>query len=126
MPVGLVTWALWTGAVGDMMLQVLVARGFGGSTGWGLKSYFQQHGSREAIFVAAGMLGLFYAVYEALGLPKKWYWIALYSIILDLLFRVFRIFPSLDGYYRHLNYFWSAVWAIIPMLIPFFLFQKFK
>ena len=28
------------------------------------------------------------------------------------------IFPSLKGYYSHLNYFWSAVWGAIPLMLP--------
>lgn len=122
----LVIFALATGAIGDLLLQVLVNKaGMGGPTGWGLKPYFRQHGSGEAICTAAGMLGLFYALYILLKLPLKWWAIALYSIVLDLVFRKFRLFQSLDGYYAHLNYFWSAIWAIIPMLIPFFLWQRF-
>ena len=122
----LVSWALLTGAIGDFLLQMMVKQGMGQPDGWGLKPYFARHGPAESIFLAAGMMGLFYAAYVALGLPLNLVWLAVYGILLDLAFRVFRIFPSLDGYYQHLNYFWSAVWGAIPLVVPFLLWKKFQ
>lgn len=110
--------ATLVGFFGDAILQLLVKYNMGGSTGWGLKPYFKQHGSMEAMFTAAGMMALFFVIYVATGLPLKLQYLAIYGIILDLLFRKANLFPSLKGYYNHLNYFWSAVWGAIPMMIP--------
>ena len=111
------------GFVGDALLQfgsnVLK---LGGQTGWGLKSYFAQHGSSESVFIAGGMMTLFYVIYlDFLKLPPVWYYLAIYGIILDYIFRITMLFPSLKGYYKHLNYFWSAFWGAVPMLIPLFI-----
>ena len=116
----IITIATMTGFFGDLSLQFLSRYG----TGWGLRPYFQQHGPAEALCIASGMMALFYILYvDVLKLPPNIYYLALYGVILDLLFRKFRIFPSLDGYYRHLNYFWSAVWGIIPMIIPYLIYK---
>ena len=34
-----------------------------------------------------------------------------------------RLFQSLDEYYKHMNYFWSAFWGVIPMIIPLIIFK---
>jgi hypothetical protein len=108
------------GFIGDFLLQLLTHYGFGGPTGWGLNEYFQQHGSQESLYIAGGMMGLFYIIYEyGLRLEYKPIPLIIYGIVLDYLFRVFMIFPSLKGYYNHLNHFWSAVWGAIPMLLPY-------
>jgi hypothetical protein len=107
-----------TGFLGDAGLQFMVARGFGGPTGWGLKPYFAQHGAVESLFIAGGMLSLFYILYLYV-LPPTVQDLALYGVLLDLVFRRLSIFPSLAGYYAHLNYFWSAFWGAVPMLMPY-------
>lgn len=118
------------GFTGDALLQILT-KFMGGNSGWGLKPYFKQHGSIESLFIAGGMLAIFYIIFiyifvDIFCVPLTWYSICIYAITLDLLFRISMIFPSLKGYYNHLNYFWSAIWAIIPMIIPFLLFLLFK
>ena len=115
-----------TGFLGDALLQFLTKNmGLGGQSGWGLKSYFKQHGSIEALFVASGMMSLFYVFYLfILGLQPTLYSLAIYGIILDLLFRKTMWFPSLKGYYNHLNYFWSAFWGAIPMILPLLILQS--
>ena len=129
----LVAWAAITGALGDATLQVMVKNGWGGGDrGWGLKAYFAQHGPGEAICVAAGMMALFFVIWvdilaPVLRLqPDNLLAVAIYGVILDLLFRKFRIFPSLDGYYASLNYFWSGFWGVIPMIIPVVLSKMFS
>ncbi len=125
----LVSIACLTGFFGDAILQVL-SRFMGGPTGWGLKPYFQQHGAAESLAIAAGMMALFYILYiDILQIPitaGSWrqtaLYLAIYGIVLDYIFRKFNIFPSLAGYYAHLNYFWSAFWGAVPMLIPFIIF----
>lgn len=114
----LIILAFFTGFVGDMLLQLGVNYKIGD---WGLKRYFEQHGVYESLHIAGAMLALFYMLYLYTGLKVSYLNIAIYAILLDLAFRKFRIFPSLDGYYKHLNYFWSAFWAIVPMLIPLIL-----
>jgi hypothetical protein len=120
----IITNATLTGFIGDASLQLLTSKGLGGPTGWGLNSYFSQHGPIESLFIAAGMMAVFYIVYMyILKLPLKPTYLAVYGIVLDYLFRRFRLFPSLDGYYHHLNYIESAIWGAIPMVIPFFMYQ---
>ena len=119
----LVAIAALVGFVGDALLQIMVEQGMGGKTGWGLKEYFSHQGRAEALFTAAGMMAIFYAIYMALNLPLTVPCLAVYGIVLDLLFRKLRIFPSLDGYYKALNVFWSGVWGAIPMVLPLVIFQ---
>ena len=119
----IVSIAVLTGFFGDLLLQFFTKyTNLGGSTGWGLISYFEHHGSGEALCIAAGMMGLFYILY-LFFLPLDYTFLALYGIVLDLLFRKTNLFPSLKGYYAHLNYFWSAVWGAIPMMLPYFIFN---
>ena len=115
----LVSLACFTGFVGDFLLQTGVKMGLGGPTGWGLKEYFSLHGSAESLFIAGGMMSLFYALFLLSGLAVNYKNLALYGIFLDLLFRKLMIFPSLKGYYEFFNYFWSAVWGVIPLCLPF-------
>lgn len=118
----LVAIAATVGFIGDILLQIGVFNlNLGGNTGWGLKDYFLHHGRRESAFIAAGMMALFYLIFLRLPSSEKYMLLSLsvFAIILDLIFRIFVIFPSLWLYYDYFNYFWSAVWAVIPMLIPF-------
>jgi len=111
----IVSVAVFTGFIGDFLLQTGVKMGLGGPTGWGLKDYFALHGSTESLFIAGGMMGLFYSLFP---LKLTYINLAFYGVILDLLFRKLMIFPSLKGYYEYFNYFWSAVWGIIPLCLP--------
>ena len=104
------------GFFGDLLLQIFVHFGIGD---WGLKEYFHQHGKLEAMTIASGMMSLFYILYfVVLKLPAKYEYLAVYGIILDLIFRETMLFPSLKGYYNALNYFESAVWGAIPLVLP--------
>ena len=114
----LISIACITGFVGDAGLQLLT-KSMGGPSGWGLKPYFQQHGAAESLFIAGGMMTIFYVIYlYVLGLTPNLYYLAIYGIILDYIFRKTMLFPSLQGYYNNLNYFWSAFWGAIPMILP--------
>ena len=123
MKIDLISTACLVGFGGDFLLQTGSKMGLGGPTGWGLKEYFAQHGSIEALFIAGGMMSLFYALYVNTGLPLNYQSLALYGIILDFVFRKLMIFPSLEGYYEYFNYFWSAVWGAIPLILPFFIYN---
>jgi len=114
----IVSTSFLVGFFGDASLQILSPI-FGGKTGWGLTPYFKQHGRAESLFIAGGMMALFYMIYVYIfKLPLNYVYLAIYGIILDLLFRWFRIFPSLDGYYEYLNYFWSGFWEAFSMMLP--------
>jgi len=117
----LVTIACLTGFAGDATLQTGVKLGLGGPTGWGLKDYFRLHGGAESLFTAAGMMSLFYSLFILSGLPINYKNLAIYGVLLDLIFRKLMIFQSLEGYYEFFNYFWSAVWGIIPLCLPLFI-----
>jgi hypothetical protein len=110
----IVSAAVFTGFMGDFLLQTGVKMGLGGPTGWGLKDYFALHGSTESLFIAGGMMSLFFALFP---FPMTYRNLALYGVFLDLVFRIFMIFPSLKEYYEYFNYFWSAVWGIIPLCL---------
>ena len=116
----LISYACLAGFIGDAGLQILTKKfGMGGKTGWGLLAYFKQHGSIESLFIAGGMMTLFYVIYLfILNLPALWYYLVIYGILLDFIFRKTMLFPSLVGYYNNLNYFWSAFWGAIPMILP--------
>jgi hypothetical protein len=117
----LIVVACLIGFIGDALLQI-GCQHMGGPTGWGLKPYFQQHGSSESLFIAGGMMTLFYIIYFVImKLPGDWRYLIVYGILLDLIFRQTMLFESLKGYYHHLNYFWSGFWGAVPMLIPFLL-----
>ena len=107
-----------TGFIGDYLLQ-LTAPFFGGKTGWGLIPYFKQHGSCESVFIAGGMMTLFYVIYfDIFRFAPNLFYLGLYGILLDLFFRKTMLFKSLVGYYQQLNYFWSGFWGAIPMMLP--------
>lgn len=117
--------ACLTGFTGDFLLQNGVKAGLGGPTGWGLKGYFQQHGAAESLFIAGGMMTLFYVIFIASGLKVTFVNLAMYGVLLDLIFRKTMVFSSLEGYYEYFNYFWSAVWGAIPMCIPLLVLKGF-
>jgi hypothetical protein len=119
----LVSTSFLVGFFGDLILQISSPR-LGGPTGWGLTPYFKQHGKAESLFIAGGMMALFYILYlYVFRLKLNYLYLAIYGIVLDLLFRWFRIFPSLDGYYGYLNYFWSFFWEAFSMVLPLFIFR---
>ena len=112
------------GFIGDALLQLGSGAGLGGSTGWGLRNYFAKHGRAESVCIAGGMMIFFYLVYfYVLCLPANYAILAIYGIILDFIFRKAMIFPSLKGYYEYFDYFWSAVWGAIPLMMPLALYD---
>ena len=105
------------GMIGDFLLQQIVKYHPKGDFA-GLKSYFKIHGQFESLFIAGGMMYFFGMLFDLLKQPKTFFNLAIYSSILDILFRQFRLFPSLDGYYKALTPLQSIIWAIIPMSLP--------
>ena len=114
--------AFLVGFFGDIFLQILCNTT---SFDYGLREYFKQHGSPESPFIAGGMMVLFYIIYGFTNLPLKWQYIAVYGVILDILFRQFMIFPSLHGYYAALTPFWTCLWEAVSMVLVI-LFFNFK
>jgi hypothetical protein len=123
MNIGLLSIACIVGFVGDGLLQFGSRLNMGGSNSWGLKGYFKLHGSAESTFIAGGMMSIFYVIYYLSQTPISYTNLAIYGILLDFIFRKTMLFASLKEYYQHLNYFWSAVWGAIPMIIPLFIFN---
>ena len=128
----IITIAFLTGFIGDALLQLLTYNGYGGKTGWGLIEYFKQHGRPESMFIAGGMMAGFYILYVLLCqyssnkldiLYPSIIYLSLIGVILDLIFRVTMVFNSLNGYYRELNYIYSAIWGIIPMILPLIIYN---
>jgi len=118
----LLSIACIVGFVGDFLLQFATKTT---SFDYGLRGYFQEHGPIESLFVAGGMMTIFYVIYLFSGLPLKWQYIAVYGVLLDIIFRVFRVFPSLDGYYSALTPFWTCLWEAVSMLIPLVIYSFF-
>lgn len=114
----IVSVATLVGFFGDALTQLLINFGMGGPTGWGLKPYFKQHGTTESLFVAAGMLAIFFTIYVSSGLPMKIQYLAIYGVLVDLIFREANVFPSLKGYYDHFNHIWSGFWGALFMMLP--------
>ena len=117
--------AFLSGFIGDSLLQIGAgAFHLGGQTGWGLRDYFAKHGQAESVCIAGGMMIFFYIIYfYILCLPANYLYLAIYGIILDFIFRKTMIFQSLKGYYNYFDYFWSAVWGAIPLMMPLALYD---
>jgi len=106
--------AFLVGFFGDIFLQILCNTT---PFDYGLRGYFKEHGSVEATFIAGGMMVLFLIIYGFTGLPLKWEYLAIYGVVLDILFRTFMIFPSLKGYYSALTPFWTCLWEAVAMVL---------
>jgi hypothetical protein len=115
--------AFFVGFIGYLILQLMVSD----KLDWGLREYFKQHGKIESMFIAGGLLTFFYIVIIQLKIPMTYTNLAIYGIIMDLLFRKLNIFPSLSVYYQTHNYFQTGVLGgAIPMMLPLFFKNKFK
>lgn len=122
----LISIAAGVGFIGDLSLQILTNY-MGGKSGWGLKKYFLLHGVGESLFIASGMMAIFYMIYiYVLKIPLTVLNLAIYGVILDVIFRFFKVFISLDGYYGYLNIIESAFWGALPMVIPYIIFSLIK
>lgn len=109
--------AALVGFIGDALTQLAMNKKIVHLAG--LEEYFQRHGKVESMFIASAILSLFYAIYLMLNLPLKWYYLAIYGIVLDIIFRRFRVFPSLDKFYSSYNYLQTGLMATaIPFVLP--------
>jgi len=126
----IITIAFLVGFFGDFLLQTGAGLGMGGPTGWGLNEYFKQHGRAESLCIAGGMMTLFYILIlpfiTKLSTQQIFVVLVVYGIVLDFLFRKLMIFSSLTGYYSYFNYFWSAVWGAIPLVLPYLIYILIK
>jgi hypothetical protein len=124
----LIVIALITGFIGDAIWQIIAKMNIGAESGtWGLQYYFQRQGSAEALFTAAGMLGIFYTLYAFTGLPFKVQWLTIYGIILDILFRYTNLFPSLKMFYEELSIPSTIIMgSVIPLILPLFIYKFFN
>ena len=115
--------AFLVGFFGDIFLQLLCQTPY---FDYGLKEYFKIHGAIEAPFIAGGMMVLFSIIYGFTGLPLKWEYLAIYGVILDIIFRVFMVFPSLKGYYSALTPFWTCLWEAVSMVLVYIAYLYLK
>lgn len=114
----LIAIAIIVGFVGDAGTQLVTRTKLGGVTGFGLTHYFKQHGKAESMFIASGIMGFFYTLYAFTGLPFRLQYLSIYGIILDLIFRYGKIFPSLHGYYQNSIPATAIIGAVIPFILP--------
>ena len=118
-PTKLLCLALGVGFFGDLFAQAIVRSGRLGD--WGLNGYFKQHGVLESAFIACGVVGGFYAVWIALGLPLRWELILTASLGVDLFWNWANVFPSLKSYYREPCIPRTILGVVIPFLLPLLL-----
>lgn len=118
--ISLVIAACFVGFFGDLIMQIL-GRYIPYYKKCCLSEYFKQHGPVESLFIAMGLMSFLYITYiYVFKFPIKWYYIALYGIIWDLIFRVFRVFPSLDQFYDNHGYLFTAILGgAVPILMPY-------
>lgn len=116
--VSIVGLAALTGFVGDAFLQWLTAHG----KSPGLVPYFKQHGRAESLFIAAGIMAIFFTVYSFF-LPYNYLYLALFGAGADLAFRWTRVFPSLDGYYAYYSTYAAALYMAFSMVLPLLLYE---
>jgi len=110
--------AVLVGFFGDLSIQFLVKIG---GLNWGLKSYFQEHGTVASALIAAGILGMFYSIWIAFNLPLRWEVILVVALLLDLFWNYAHVMPSLNNYYKEPIIPRTILGVVIPFLLPFFI-----
>jgi hypothetical protein len=109
--------SILTGMLGDLALQLIV-KSYPNENKFGLRTYFDQHGSLESIFIAGGMMGALFSLYKQIDPTFDNLGLSLYATGLDILFRNnIQLMPSLKDYYSTLPYYFTIPWAIIPALM---------
>lgn len=117
----LIAWLV--GFFGDLAVQAANRLNVIGFSGVGLTTYFGIHGSVESAFIAAGMVAGFYAVWIGIGAPLRWEFILLAALLLDLIWNLGNIFPSLTEYYKEPLIPRTLLGVVIPFLLPLFIWQ---
>ena len=77
----------------------------------------------ESLFIAAGMMGVFGAVYALAGFSLAVFPLMVYGGVLDLLFRYTMVAGSLSGYYEAMPVWLSFLWGGIPFVLALTLFN---
>lgn len=110
--------AILVGFFGDLSVQAFLK-----ITGmdWGLKSYFREHGVIASALIAAGIVGMFYAIWIAFNLPLRWEFILAVAILIDLFWNYAHVMPSLNNYYKEPVTPRTILGVIIPFLLPLFI-----
>jgi uncharacterized membrane protein len=111
----LIVISIFAGFIGDGIWQVIAKLGYSPA----LVEYFRHQGSVEAMFTAAGIMGILYTLYALTGLPFKIQYLAAYGIIIDLIARYTGIMPSLKTHYKILKN--PVETALLAGAVPFIL-----
>jgi hypothetical protein len=114
--------AFVVGLVGDILLNFSTQNlGYD----FGLKKYFKHHGALEAMFIAAGLMWA--SMWLGLKLwpldinhPDTVLFLFLFGSVVDVLFREYRLMPTLDGMYKSLHPFLSMIYAGGPLVLSYY------
>ena len=104
------------GVFGDAILQIIVNNSKLDNK-WGLKSYFKKHGSFESLFIAGGMLHTFTLMYLSIDPTFNTIGLIIYGSLLDICFRYFYLFPSLNDYYKSNSSIITTFWGYFPFIL---------
>ena len=110
-----------TGFFGDLFLQFCVKYlGFD----WGLEQYFSEHGTAESLTLGAGLMTILFVIYFIFPFEINYINLAIYGIVLDIIFRQTMIFQSLTDYYNVQNHFETMIiGGALPVMLPLFIYQ---
>jgi len=107
------------GVVGDLGLQWFNKNTDKGKD-WGLNTYFSQWTPTQAVFNAGILTTAVLFTHNLIHEPTPES-LFLWGAVWDVWFRTQRTMTSLDGYYSHLNFIESILWAGFPAsLMAFF------
>ena len=91
-----------------------------------LKLYFLLHGPLESMYIAGGMMYSFGMIYTYFISKPNFIYLFIYGGMLDIIWRQFGLFPSLNyTYYTANNQIESFIWGGIPMVLPYILYKVF-
>lgn len=106
--------SFWIGFFGDLLLQIITI--FRGDFA-GLKNYFEIHGIFESLLIASGIMYVSTWLFLKTGLKMTFFNLFIFGGLLDVLWRVLNLMPSLKTYYMSLNPLVSFIWGGIPMML---------
>lgn len=105
--------AFYIGFLGDLALQLLNEYTSKGKE-WGLDTYFEKHGSLEALMIAPGMVIGFELLYDLIFEEKNFGSLFLLGSLVDIFFRVTMPMESLRDYYKKNHPLMTIFWAGFP------------